>query len=159
MSVRAAWLGLLVLLPGCASSATDAPLPLTIDVPIQIISNVVLVGASVNGGPTAILIVDTGASSTILTPRLLERLDVHVPADAPRRKLTVVGGEKLNVPFIRIGTIAIGEAILKDQEVGVYDINPGTSLPEGLLGGDILHRFRVTLDRTARRMRLEPLGR
>ena len=103
MSVRAAWLGLLVLLPGCASSAVDGPRPLTTDVPIQVVSNVVLVGASVNGGPTAILIVDTGASSTILTPRLLERLDVRVPADAPRRKLTVVGGEKLNVPFIKIG--------------------------------------------------------
>ena len=158
MSVRAAWLGLLVLLPGCASSAVDGPLPLATDVPIQIISNVVLVGVSVNGGPTAIFIVDTGASATILTPRLLERLDVRVPADPPR-KLTVVGGEKLSVPFIKIRTIAIGEAILKDQEVGVYDINPGASLPEGLLGGDILHRFRVTLDRTARRMRLEPLAR
>ena len=159
MSVRAAWLGLLVLLPGCASSAVDGPLPLATDVPIQVINNMVLVGASVNGGPTAILIVDTGASSTILTPRLLERLDVRVPADAPRRKLTVVGGEKLSVPFIKIRTIAIGEAILKDKEVGVYDINLGVSLPDGLLGGDILHRFRVTLDRTARRMRLEPLGR
>jgi len=111
------------------------------------------------GGRSALLVVDTGASSTILTPRLLKRLEVVVPADAPRRKLTVVGGEKLDVPFIKIATIAIGEAILKDQEVGVYDINPEASLPEGLLGGDILHRFRVTLDRTAKRMRLEPLSR
>lgn len=157
--MRAPWLGLLVLLPGCASSAADAPSPATIEVPIQIISNVVLVAASVNGGRSAILVVDTGASSTILTPRLLKRLEVVVPADAPRRKLTVVGGEKLDVPFIRIATIAIGAAILKDQEVGVYDINPEAALPEGLLGGDILHRFRVTLDRTAKRMRLEPLSR
>jgi len=157
--MRAPWLGLLVLLPGCASAAADAPSPVIIEVPIQIISNVVLVAASVNGGRSAILVVDTGASSTILTPRLLKRLEVVVPADAPRRKLTVVGGEKLDVPFIRIATIAIGEAILKDQEVGVYDINPEAPLPEGLLGGDILHRFRVTLDRTAKRMRLEPLSR
>jgi hypothetical protein len=55
---------------------------------------------------------------------LLKRLELAIPADAPRRKLMVVGGEKLDVPFIRIATIAIGEAILKDQEVGVYDIDP-----------------------------------
>jgi predicted aspartyl protease len=158
--MRAPWLGLLVLLAACASSpAADPPAPVTIEVPIQVIGNVVLVAASVNGGRTAVLVVDTGASATILTPRLLKRLELAVPADAPRRKLMVVGGEKLDVPFIRIATIAIGEAILKDQEVGVYDIDPESALPEGLLGGDILHRYRVTLDRTAKRMRLEPLSR
>jgi predicted aspartyl protease len=157
--MRARWLLLLVLLSGCASSAAKAPAAVTIEVPIQVISNVVLVAASVNGGRSAILIVDTGASSTILTPRLLERLAVVVPADAPRRRLMVVGGEHLDVPFIKIATIAIGDAVLKDQEVGVHNINPEAPLPEGLLGGDILHQFRVTLDRAAKRMRLEPLSR
>lgn len=157
--MRSPWLGLVVLLTGCASSAADTRPPVTIEVPIQLIHNVVFVAASINGGPSALLIVDTGASSTILTPRLLKRLELVVPADAPRRKLTVVGGEKLDVPFIKIATIALGEATLKDQEVGVYDIDPEAPVLEGLLGGDILHRFRVTLDRTTKRMRLEPLRR
>jgi predicted aspartyl protease len=157
--MRARWLSLLVLVVGCASSTPDTPVPVTFEIPIQVISNVVLVAASVNGGGSAIFLVDTGASSTILTPRLLKRLEVVVPADAPRRQLTVMGGEKLDVPFIRIATIAIGDAVVKDQEVGVYEINPNAALPEGVLGGDILHRFRVTLDRPAKRMRLEPLSR
>jgi predicted aspartyl protease len=156
--VRASWLILLVL-TGCASSPVDTRPPLAIEVPIQVIHNVVFVAASVNGGASALLLVDTGASSTILTPRLLKRLEVVVPADAPRRTFTVVGGEKLDVPFIKIATMAIGEVTLKDQEVGVYEINPEASVLDGLLGGDILHRFRVTLDRTAKRMRLEPLAR
>jgi len=157
--VRAPWLALLLLLPGCASSATTEGAPVTFEIPIQLISNVVLVAASINGGPSALLIVDTGASATILAPRLLKRLELDVPADAPRRKLTVVGGEKLDVPFIHVASIAIGDAVLKDQEVGVYDFDPDTPVLDGLLGGDILHRFRVTLDRRAKRMVLQPLAR
>ena len=107
---------------------------------------------------SALLIVDTGASATILTPRLLQRLDLVVPADAPRRTLTVMGGEKLDVPFIRVTTIGIGDAVLKDREVGVWDVDPQSPILGGLLGGDILHRFRVMLDRVAKRMLLEPLG-
>lgn len=156
--MRASWLSLLVLLTGCASTAADSRAPVTVEVPIQVIHNVVFVAASVNGGASALLVVDTGASSTILTPRLLKRLEIVVPAAAPRRTFTVVGGETLNVPFIKIATLAIGEVTLKDQEVGVYDINPEAPILDGLLGGDVLHRFRVTLDRTARRMRLEPLA-
>jgi predicted aspartyl protease len=156
--VRTVELILALLLAGCASSPTDAPPP-PVEVPIQLMNNVVLVAASVNGGASALLIVDTGASATILTPRLLRRLELAVPADAPRRQLRVVGGEKLDVPFIRVSTIAIGGAMVKDQDVGVYDFAPDTPVLDGLLGGDVLHRFRVTLDRSARRMRLEPLAR
>jgi predicted aspartyl protease len=156
--VRIAGLGLLLVLSGCASSTAPGRPPVTIQVPIQLINNVAIVAASINGGASALLIVDTGASATILTPRLLQRLDLMVPADAPRRQLTVMGGQRLDVPFIKVATIAIGDAVLKDHEVGVWDMDPQSPILGGLLGGDILHRFRVTLDRVAKRMLLEPLG-
>jgi hypothetical protein len=82
-----------------------------------------------------------------------------VPADAPKRKIRVVGGQTLDVPFIRISTVQVSAAAMTDQEVGVYDIYPDAPIIDGLLGGDFLQRFRVTLDRSARQMRLEPLGR
>ena len=105
------------------------------------------------------LIVDTGATSTILTPRLLSRLGMAVPADAPKRKIRVVGGQTLDVPFIRIAKVQVSAAAMNDQEVGVYDIYPDAPIIDGLLGDDFLRRFRVTLDRNARQMRLEPLRR
>jgi predicted aspartyl protease len=147
------------LLSGCASAPPATSPPVVVDVPIQVVENMVLVAASVNDGPTALLIVDTGAASTMLTPQLLARLGIVVPADAPKRKVHVVGGQTLDVPFVRIARIKIGGATMLDQEVGVYQIHPDAPILDGLLGGDFLHRYRVTLDRSARRMRLEPIGR
>lgn len=131
-----------------------------VEVPIQLVGNITLVAATVNGrAGTALMIVDTGATSTILTPRLLARLGMAVPADAPKRKIRVVGGQTLDVPFIKIARVQVSAAAMTDQEVGVYDIYPDAPIIDGLLGGDFLHRYRVTLDRNARQMRLEPLRR
>jgi len=158
--MRWPWLGLLVLLLGCAPSPRETVPLAVVEVPIQLIGNVVFVAATVNDGrSSALLIVDTGADSTILTPRLLNRLGVVVPADAPKRKIHVVGGQTLDVPFVKIATIRVGQATMKDQEIGVYEIHPDAPVIDGLLGGDFLHRFRVTLDRSAKQMRLAPLGR
>jgi predicted aspartyl protease len=156
--MRGPWIALVILMAGCASSVPESPPP-TVEVPIQIIENVVLVAASINGGPAALLIVDTGASATILTPRLAQRLGIVVPDDAPRRKLHVVGGQALDVPFVKNVSIKVGSATMSDQEIGVYEINPSVPILDGLLGGDFLQRYRVTLDRAARQMKLEPLRR
>jgi len=158
--MRWPWLGLLVLSLGCASAPRETEPPAVVEVPIQVIGNIVFVAATVNDGrSSALLIVDTGADWTILTPRLLNRLGVVMPADAPKRKIRVVGGQTLDVPFVKIATIRVGEATMKDQEIGVYEIHPDAPVIDGLLGGDFLQRFRVTLDRTAKQMRLAPFGR
>jgi predicted aspartyl protease len=154
------FLALMVLAAGCATSTPEPPTMATVEVPIQFIENIALVGATVNGtSGTAVMIVDTGAAATILTPRLLARLGLDVPADAPKRKIRVVGGRTLDVPFLKIAKVQVGRATMNDQEVGVYDIYPDAPIIDGLLGGDFLHRFRVTLDRNAKQMRLEPLRR
>jgi len=155
LHIRRLWLGPLVLLTSCVTAAPGGP-PAAVEVPIQVIRNIVYVAATVNKGPTALLVVDTGATWTILTPRLIKRLGLVVPPDAPQRKMRVVGGQVLNVPFIKIATIQVGEVTMNDQEIGVSEIG---SDADGLLGGDFLHRFRVTLDRIAKQMQLEPLAR
>jgi predicted aspartyl protease len=150
----------MVLATGCATGAPETPAMAPVDVPIQLVGNVALVAATINDASgAALMIVDTGATSTILTPRLLSRLGMVVPANAPRRKIRVVGGQTLDVPFIRIAKVQVRTAAMNDQEVGVYDIYPDSPIIDGLLGGDFLHRFRVTLDRNAKQMRLEPLRR
>jgi predicted aspartyl protease len=141
-----------------AREAVVAVRMLMAGVPIQVIRNTSYVAATINGGgSSALLIVDTGADRTILTPRLLDRLGVIVPADAPRRKIRVVGGQTLDVPFMKIAMLGVGDAMIKNPEIGVYEILPDEPIVDGLLGGDCLQRFRVTLDRTAKHMRLEQL--
>jgi hypothetical protein len=53
----------------------------------------------------------------------------------------------------------IGRSSRRACSRGVYEILPDEPMIDGLLGGDFLQRFRVTLDRTAKQMRLEPLGK
>src|SRR5215468_1174261 len=52
-----------------------------ISVPVRVVGNLVLVAATVNGTP-ATLMVDTGASVTILNKAIAERASVLVPANA-----------------------------------------------------------------------------
>jgi len=152
-----------VLLAGCAATETAAPgravLAAPTDVTIQVYQGITLVSASVNRAPGALMLVDTGAQQTILSPLLARRIGLTVPADAPKRKLAVVGGQMIDVTFVKVASLKVGDAVVEDFEVGVYEIFPQTKVLDGLLGGDFLHKFRVTVDRTANRMRLEPLGR
>jgi hypothetical protein len=41
----------------------------------------------------------------------------------------------------------------------VHTVAPEAPLIDGLLGGDILERFTMTVDRAARQLRLEPVAR
>ena len=128
-------------------------------VPIQVVGHLTLVHATVNGAVRAMLIVDADASTTFITPPLLMRLAQPIPLDARRREVSVVGGQKLDVPLVTIGVVQVGDARAEGLEVGVYDAFPEAPEIEGVLGADFLHRFRVTLDKAARRMTLAPLSR
>lgn len=127
-------------------------------VPIQTVEQITLVSVTVNRSQqAAVFVVDTGASWTILSPLLAARLGLSVPADAVRRDLRIVGGQIVTVPFIRINALQVGEAVVEAPEVGVYDVAPQARVIDGLLGGDFLNRFNVTLDRQGGRLLLEPI--
>jgi hypothetical protein len=125
-------------------------------VPVQVVENVVLVPATLNVKHGATLVLDTGASYTVLTPDTIRRLGLSVPVDAPRRSIKMVGGHEIHLVFVRLPTLQIGNARLEDIEVGVHEIVPDAPLLDGLLGGDVLGRFTMTLDPGARKLRLEP---
>src|SRR5262249_11029888 len=114
-----------------------------------------LVSATLNRAESAILIVDTGASFTLITPGLASRLGIAISADAPRRRARVVGGAVVEAPVVRIAAVDGGGAGVENLEVGVYELDPQAPKLGGLLGGDFLHQFKVTLDKAALEMRLE----
>ena len=53
----------------------------------------------------------------------------------------------------------VGDATIERLAVGVAEAFPGAPDLDGLLGADFLQRFRMILEKTARRMTLEPLPR
>lgn len=151
----------LSVVAACAPIAVQPKVSLagTSVVRIQVIGNVTLVSVTVNRNPqVAVFVVDTGATSTIITPLLGARLGLSVPMNAVRRELRVIGGQAIMVPFIQLATLQVGEATVEGLEVGIYDIMPDARVIDGLLGGDFLHRFKVTLDRRTSRMVLEPIS-
>jgi predicted aspartyl protease len=159
---------LAVLVGGCVTAhrTADAPaqpprviLEAATRVPIRIVQNITLVQATLNDIHRVTLIVDTGAQSTILAPAVVKRLGVMVSTDGPRRQVSVVGGGKLDIPFVKLGTLRVGDARVEGMEVGVFDAAPTAHGVHGLLGADFLHQFRFTLDGVERWLRLEPLRR
>jgi predicted aspartyl protease len=152
--------GAVVLAAACAPAAVPPKASLTAAsiVPLQSLDNLILVSATVNrSDQAAVFMVDTGASRTIIGPLLARRLGLTVPKDAVRHDLRIVGGTVVTVPFIRVGSLQVGEAMIEQMDVGVYDFAPDVRIIDGMLGGDFLNRFRVTFDQAARRMTLEPL--
>lgn len=151
--VLAAWLASV-----CLSAPAAGPAGPTV-VPIEVVGNIILVQATVNGALWAMLILDPGARTTLVSPLLMTRLGQPIPADARRREVSVAGGQKVDVPFVTIGVVQVGGARVEGLEVGVYDAFPEAPEIDGLLGADFLRRFRITLDKAARRMTLAPLSR
>ena len=124
---------------------------------IRIVQNITLVQATLNRDHLATLNVDTGAQSTVITPSLVKKLGVVISADSPRREVSVVGGHKVEMPFVKLAVLRVGDARVEDIEVGVLDVTPTSKGIHGLLGADFLQQFRLTLDRSESMMRLEPL--
>lgn len=147
--------------PAVIGAPTEKPLAPTLGrmtvstVPIQVVENVVLVPATLNRSHGATLLLDTGASHTVLTPALAARLNLTAPPGGPKRSVTVFGGQKVEIPFIRLPALEIGDVTLVDIEVGVHAVAPDSPIIDGILGGDVLSRYRVTVDHATRQLRLE----
>jgi hypothetical protein len=54
-----------------------------------------------------------------------------------------------------LAVIAVGEAMVENLQVGISVLLPRAPSVDGLLGGDFLAQFKMTLDRTTRQMWLE----
>jgi predicted aspartyl protease len=141
----------IVLLP-----ATPALLPVVrCTVPMQVMGHHILVRAVLNRTASVTLLLDTGATHTLLTPDTAQRLGISPPADAPRHTAWVADGQLQEAPFVPLTTLAVGEAVVENLLVGVAALFPQVPGVDGLLGGDFLGQFTVILDRAAHQIRLE----
>jgi predicted aspartyl protease len=123
-------------------------------VPIQVVNNIVLVPVVLNQRQGATLILDTGAQHTLLNPDVAARAGLD-PTSATKRTIRVVGGKALEVPFVGLALLSVGEAEVENLTVGVYRATPSAPIIDGILGADFLSRFTITIDRKARQLRLE----
>jgi predicted aspartyl protease len=112
----------------------------------------ILVSARINGAGAAELLLDTGASVTVVNPRVLAALGVSMRG-AQRASLQGVTG-KTEVLTVRVDSIEVGGASVGPLHVVSHDT--GIAEGDGLLGRDFLDRFTVSIDNRAGVLTLTP---
>ena len=129
--------------------------PLRTSVAIEALGTSFVVVVTINATSRARLLVDTGATMTLIRPRLAERIDGLVEVDGLRPSIIVASGDRVTVGLARLRSLALGDFEVEGLHVGIYDVAPQLADFDGLLGTDFLHRFTINVDGAARRLSLE----
>ena len=107
----------------------------------------IMVTARLNGAGTANLMLDTGATRTLITPTVLTALGVSF-RDAERGSLRGVTGDA-KVLAVKLDTVEVGGAAYGPLMVVSHDAGFDMGRGDGLLGRDFLDHFTVTIDNAA----------
>lgn len=113
----------------------------------------IIVDVRLNGRTSAQLVLDTGAGSTLISPRTLSAAGVSLRDPVAQGRVTGVTGSD-RVFYVVVDSLEVGNARVVDMPVMSYEI---AGLPhDGLLGRDFLDRFAVTIDSTRGEVTLAP---
>ena len=112
----------------------------------------IFVTAKINGEGSARLMLDTGASVTVINPRVLAAMGIGW-REAWRGSVRGVTGTA-NVLFVPVRSIEVGSARSGPLRVASHDVELGQG--DGLLGRDFLDQFTVNIDSAAGVVTLSP---
>lgn len=143
-------LNLIEILPTSESLNTKT------DVPIKVINTSCYVDATLNERLNVTLLLDTGATSTIISPGKAKILGISPTDEDPIYTVMVFGGEKIKVPFVSLEKIKVGGSLVKNLMIGVYEDLPYASNIHGVLGTDFLNFFKMSIDQQNRILTLMP---
>jgi predicted aspartyl protease len=111
----------------------------------------VIVPVTFNRSVNANLLLDTGASMTMISPRLATTL--ALPSTGAGL-FSGIGGT-VSAPIARVESIKVGDAEISGMAVSVHDVSRFPHF-EGLLGMDFLGRFQVSVDAAKKLLVLTP---
>ena len=140
-------------LPLTTLPSADAPVSKHYSIPFRRAGSMMLVDAVVDKVVKSRLLVDTGATFTVISTAIARQLALNLD-NAALIPLQSASGVFL-APLTKVKSIAVGDAIAQDVEVIVHDIAQGST--GGLLGMSFLDNFQVTINTTVERMILSPL--
>jgi predicted aspartyl protease len=137
------------------SGSVAASSALQTSVPIEVAEGMILVAVKVNGSRRpAAFILDTGAQSTVLRPEFAKTVGITPPSSAPRVDIMGIEGKRTSVPLVRVRSIQVGDVVVEDLQIPLYNVLPEVPNLAGLLGADFLHHFKFTVDRQGKRLSL-----
>ncbi|MEX0829077.1 MAG: retropepsin-like aspartic protease [Nitrospirales bacterium] len=126
-----------------------------ITIPLQKIGGSYVVQAHLNNERTAHLIVDTGASMTVLSTTIA--IDLGILGTTDNELLTVnTAGGSVQVNMNYLSMLQVGTAQAENVAVAIHDLPDIPEQIEGLLGMSFLKHFLVTLDAEHARLILRP---
>jgi predicted aspartyl protease len=112
----------------------------------------IMVSAKINGEGSAQLMLDTGASVTVINPRVLAGMGIG-SREAVRGSVKGATGTA-DVLFVPVESIEVGGARSGPLRVAAHDVDLGQG--DGLLGRDFLDQFKVNIDNTAGVVTISP---
>jgi len=119
-------------------------------IPLTRIGHNFLVDASSSNNTHLQLLIDTGASITILTPDVLQQ-GLHYQDTGKTRVFATANGT-VRAPIYILESLNVGDWQVEQLEVGVLELKG----MDGLLGMNFLKHFRFFIDQHAYRLRLSP---
>ena len=126
-----------------------------ITIPLEKIGGSFVVQVNLNNERTAHLIVDTGASMTVLSTNI--GIDLGILGTTDNELLTVnTAGGSVQVNMNYLSSLTVGNAQAHNVAVAIHDLPDIPEQIEGLLGMSFLKHFLITLDAEHARLILRP---
>ena len=102
-----------------------------------------LVVVTINDTVEAELLIDTGASLSVLRQKFIDEVELPVKGEEPLTLTTV--SDVVDARTIKLDSFGISDIQFADMSVGVTEM-PDDFVPDGLLGMDFLSKFEFNLD-------------
>jgi clan AA aspartic protease (TIGR02281 family) len=132
-------------------SETSVPATEVAGIPLVRSASHFLVDVRLGGAEQARLLIDTGASLTMLTPDALQRRGVVAHATGKTGVFNTANG-RVRAPIYRLDTLSVGDWEVSNLDVGVLELDDPQF--DGLLGMNFLSHFRFFIDQNAALLRL-----
>ncbi len=126
----------------------------SVAIPLQHVGHLFVVTIRINGEHEGHLIVDTGASHTVLSRSLAIRSGLLTGA-SNGVTMNTVGGQ-VQAEVVRVNSIRVADLEVTDSVATIYDLPDAPPGIDGLLGLSFLGRFEVTLDAERPQLLLNP---
>ena len=126
-----------------------------ITIPLTRMGGSLIVEAQLNQERVVQLIVDTGASMTVLSNQVAIELGILGTTENELMTVNTAGGQvQVNVNYL--SSLTVGSAQAYDVGVAIHDLPDMPSSIQGLLGMSFLKHFLVTLDAEHGKLILRP---
>lgn len=122
-------------------------------IPFEKHGSVVIVDATLNRKTTTRLVVDTGASYTMISSATAKELNIDTNRNQRTAPFQTANGT-IQAPLVSLDSITVGGIEIKNLTAAIHDIQTDSRV-SGLLGLDFLANFRMDIDTQKGMLHLE----